>query len=185
LSGLQLGPDKVFTFLLTYAVTNFAAISSGQFIGAVSPNLTVANALLGLVLSMLGIFSGFLITTHSIPDYWIWAHYVDFLRYSLEAAVANELSGLDLHCSSGEAYPIPIPIANGTAWAQKDFCLYTTGDAFLSAFDLSSGYIYPDIAILCGTLFFSYVTVIYHKFYYQILFFYIVYLFMFFLCTRF
>ena len=145
--GLQYRADKFFIFLAIYVIAQLTAISAGQMIGVVSPNLTLANALLGIVLSTFSLLSGFVLTKNQIPDWWIWGYYVNFLTYPLEAAVGNELSGLNLHCASNEYVNVYI---NGTS-LYKGYCPFTTGEQMLSSFDLNSDNIGRDIGILAGT----------------------------------
>ena len=52
--------------------------------------MDTANAALPAYVTTLLFFSGFLITWGKIPKYWIWAAYLDFLRYAWGALMINQ-----------------------------------------------------------------------------------------------
>ena len=62
-------------------------------IAALSPNMDTANAALPAYVTTLLFFSGFLIVWPQIPKYWIWAAYLDFLRYAWGSLMINHYQG--------------------------------------------------------------------------------------------
>ncbi|GAX75653.1 hypothetical protein CEUSTIGMA_g3097.t1 [Chlamydomonas eustigma] len=82
-------------FWFIYYVTLSNGIVLAYFIASFSPNLDVANALLPTYVVTLLFFAGFLIKLNQIPNYWNWYSYLDFIRYSFTALMANQFSGGD------------------------------------------------------------------------------------------
>lgn len=93
LVGFQAKPDKFFIFLLIILLSLLLNQSFMALIAAFSPTLVVALTIMSVSLSGFALFAGFLIKRQNIPDYWIWAHYIDFTTYPLEAFIVNEFSG--------------------------------------------------------------------------------------------
>eukprot|EP01087_Luapelamoeba_hula_P008964 TRINITY_DN2282_c0_g1_i1.p1 TRINITY_DN2282_c0_g1~~TRINITY_DN2282_c0_g1_i1.p1 ORF type:complete len:1497 (-),score=261.71 TRINITY_DN2282_c0_g1_i1:27-4118(-) len=145
IAGLQYEASKFFIFYGIFILFNLTSLSITQMVAVVSPNIVAANALISVVLSLCGLFAGFLITRTSIPPYWIWAYYINPFTYALEAVVVNEMTGLDLHCSRSEQ--VPVNTGNGT----KPYCPITSGSAFLSQFDMVEN-IGRDVGIEAGIL---------------------------------
>lgn len=132
LAGLRLDAGSFFYLVMLAFLSTILSVSFAQLCAIVSPNQGVAIGLLTLVLQISMIFAGFFIRRGQVPDYWIWAPWVSFMAYPLEAALVNELRGQEFYCSDGEA--VSIQVGEYT----KDFCPITTGDAFLEFLDLDN-----------------------------------------------
>jgi len=146
LVGFQQQPDKFFLFLLIMLLSLLLNQSFLALIGAVSPSLVIALTAMSLSLSGFALFSGFLIKRQNIPDYWIWAHYLDFTTYPLEAFLVNEFTGgIKIHCGPTEFLKIPL-----NAGGFYQYCPITSGDSFLAAFDYSADDLWRNIGIMFG-----------------------------------
>jgi len=146
LGGLQREPAKFFFFVFAFLCVYLVAFGYVQLIAIITPSIGAANALLGTSLPVMLLFAGFLISKNNIPDYWIWAHYLSFLSYIIEALLVNELNDLTFHCRPSEFVQVPI---NGTGLF-KDYCRYTSGQDILEQFDLEEHMMWWDVLILVG-----------------------------------
>jgi len=114
-----------------------------------SPNNEVAQAFVGVCMTIFALFAGFLITKNNIPDYWIWIFYISFMHYPLEAILINEMKGQTYDCPNNKG-AVPIPIVGENA--VKLFCPITSGDEFLQSFDIDTNNKYPDMAVTLGMI---------------------------------
>ena len=69
------------------------AAALGYFIGAVAPNMDVANAALPAYVTVLLFFVGLLLRNQDQPVYWRWFSYLDFLKYAWGAQMINQFEG--------------------------------------------------------------------------------------------
>jgi len=153
LVGFRAEPDVFFIFLLVLLLTLLLNQSYIAFLAAISPNLIVAMTIMALSLSLFSLFSGFLIPRGSIPNYWIWANYLDLSTYGLEALIINEFKGLALHCSGNEFVDV---VANNKT---IEICPITSGEQFLSTFDYQDKNLWRNVGIMAGLyIFFVIVT---------------------------
>lgn len=79
-----------FPVWIVFLVTQLVGVVLAYLVAAISPNMDTANAALPAYVTTLLFFSGFLITWDKIPEYWIWAAYLDFLRYAWGALMINQ-----------------------------------------------------------------------------------------------
>ena len=70
-----------------------APAALGYFIGAVAPNMDVANAALPAYVTVLLFFVGLLLRNQDQPVYWRWFSYLDFLKYAWGAQMINQFEG--------------------------------------------------------------------------------------------
>lgn len=65
------------------------------FVAAASPNMDVANAVLPIYVTTLLFFGGFLQDFETMPQWWKWFSYIDFVRYSWGALMMNQFAAKD------------------------------------------------------------------------------------------
>jgi hypothetical protein len=80
-------------FWLVYILQLYIGIALAYFIAAASPNMETANALLPTYVTFCLFFGGFILDFRSMPAYWKWFSYLDFIRYSWGALMVNQFSG--------------------------------------------------------------------------------------------
>eukprot|EP00246_Nothoceros_aenigmaticus_P014386 TRINITY_DN5430_c0_g1_i1.p1 TRINITY_DN5430_c0_g1~~TRINITY_DN5430_c0_g1_i1.p1 ORF type:complete len:704 (+),score=97.37 TRINITY_DN5430_c0_g1_i1:271-2382(+) len=90
--GLVKDASAFFIVVLTLSLTLVTANAFVAVAGALLPSFLVANALSTAVFAFMFLFSGFFIPRSSIPDYWIWMHYLSLFKYPLEILLYNEYS---------------------------------------------------------------------------------------------
>eukprot|EP00878_Enallax_costatus_P007470 GHUV01007823.1.p1 GENE.GHUV01007823.1~~GHUV01007823.1.p1 ORF type:complete len:559 (+),score=173.47 GHUV01007823.1:992-2668(+) len=109
LMGLNPAPMQFFVFLLVLIGFSAAvgALALGFASSLDSPGKTILVMNLVLLLGVL--FGGFLANKGSIPVWLRWISYLSIFRYSWEALVINELSGIDLFLSApGVSLSLPV-----------------------------------------------------------------------------
>ncbi|KAG2493535.1 hypothetical protein HYH03_008349 [Edaphochlamys debaryana] len=90
--GIQLQGQWVVFWLLFY-LTLSNGIILAYFVAAICPNLDVANAVLPTYIVSCLFFGGFLFRFSTIPAWWEWYSYIDFLRYAWSALMVNQFEG--------------------------------------------------------------------------------------------
>ncbi|CAL8464553.1 g4088 [Coccomyxa elongata] len=90
--GVRLQGEWVL-FWLVYLVTLSCGIVLAYTVAACAPNMDVANAALPAYVVTLLFFAGFLLRSDSMPRYWFWYQYLDFIRYGWHAQMGNQFEG--------------------------------------------------------------------------------------------
>jgi ABC-type multidrug transport system permease subunit len=75
-------------FWLVYAQCLGIGIVLAYWIAAASPNMDAANALLPAYVTVQLFFAGFILDFRTMPGYWKWYSYLDFMRYAWGALSA-------------------------------------------------------------------------------------------------
>ncbi|KAL7087562.1 hypothetical protein ACP275_13G074900 [Erythranthe tilingii] len=93
LVGLRpdLGGFLYFT-LVVWAVV-LMSNSFTAFCGAVVPNYIMGTSVTAGLMGGFFLFSGYFIAKESIPDYWMFMHYLSLFKYPFESLVINEYGG--------------------------------------------------------------------------------------------
>jgi ABC-type multidrug transport system ATPase subunit/ABC-type multidrug transport system permease subunit len=99
---LQEAADKFVVFFLAAACVGNVAASMFLAIGAVTPNMRIAQLIAPIVLVLFLLYSGFYLNINSIPVYFSWLSRVSFFRYAYEVMVSNEFSGLEFTCAGNQ-----------------------------------------------------------------------------------
>jgi hypothetical protein len=80
-------------FWLVYAQCLAIGIVVAYWIAAASPNMDAANALLPAYITVQLFFAGFILDFRTMPGYWKWYSYLDFMRFAWGALMVNQYSG--------------------------------------------------------------------------------------------
>ncbi|CAJ1971170.1 unnamed protein product [Sphenostylis stenocarpa] len=59
---------------------------------ALVPNFIVGNSMVAGVIGSFLLFSGYFVSKHEIPSYWIFMHYISPFKYPFEGFLINEFS---------------------------------------------------------------------------------------------
>mmetsp|Transcript_12407 Transcript_12407/g.21004 ORF Transcript_12407/g.21004 Transcript_12407/m.21004 type:complete len:659 (+) Transcript_12407:234-2210(+) len=98
--GLNPQAGCFFIFFVIVMLVSMVASSYTSFVGTLTGNAKVAQAVSPIFIVIMLIFGGFFINTNSIPVYFIWLQYLSFFKYSYEAAIVNEFTGLTFTCDA-------------------------------------------------------------------------------------
>ncbi|KAK9472159.1 ABC-2 type transporter-domain-containing protein [Dipodascopsis tothii] len=109
ISNLNRTPGQFFYFLLFTVVCGLTFASFFQMIAALTKTIEVANAVAGIGLLILAIYTGYVIPRPSMHPWFRWLSWVNPVSYSFEALMANEFHGRHMECTSslvpqGSAY---------------------------------------------------------------------------------
>ncbi|POR36723.1 Uncharacterized protein TPAR_03074 [Tolypocladium paradoxum] len=159
-SGLPLGGEAayIFLFLLTYEIFQ---ILLGLFMMAMSPDLGAAGNVLVFIICTCNFFNGVNVPYQQIQVFWrYWLYYLSPFTYLLGGMVEAVTASVPVSCSAPDLTTFTAP-PNQTCsdyvakWAlassaqllnpdasgpsQCQLCRWTTGDQFLSQFNLGDG----------------------------------------------
>ena len=104
--GFQLEVDKIAFFLFAICVLSIIGDALCKAISALVPTFSIANAIASIALTFFMLFSGFFLPASSLPLIWEWAPYISLFKYSFDALMINEFTGLDLTCAPNS---LPVP----------------------------------------------------------------------------
>ncbi|XP_057976949.1 ABC transporter G family member 5 [Malania oleifera] len=93
LVGLNRSYAAFMHFLLLIWLILYTANSIVVCFSALVPNFIVGNSVISGVMGSYFLFSGYFISKHGIPRYWIFMHYISLFKYPFEGFLVNEFSG--------------------------------------------------------------------------------------------
>ncbi|TMW67516.1 hypothetical protein Poli38472_011136 [Pythium oligandrum] len=79
-----------FLFELLFFLVSLTFAAWFFFLSAVSPNLHVAKPLSLVTLMLFVLFAGFIMSRKTIPDYFIWAYWLNPIAWSMRALAVNQ-----------------------------------------------------------------------------------------------
>ncbi|XVF17003.1 hypothetical protein REPUB_Repub10bG0079500 [Reevesia pubescens] len=79
-------------FLLLIWLILYTANSVVVCFSALVPNFIVGNSVISGVMGSFFLFSGYFISKHGIPNYWVFMHYISLFKYPFEGFLINEFS---------------------------------------------------------------------------------------------
>ncbi|XP_004503928.1 ABC transporter G family member 5-like [Cicer arietinum] len=92
LVGLNRNFTAFLHFLLLIWLVLYTANSVVVCFSALVPNFIVGNSVIAGVIGSFFLFSGYFISNHEIPSYWIFMHYISLFKYPFEGFLINEFS---------------------------------------------------------------------------------------------
>lgn len=93
LVGLNPNFTAYLHFLLLIWLILYTANSVVVCFSALVPNFIIGNSVISAVMGSFFLFSGYFVTKHGIPNYWIFMHYISLFKYPFEGFLINEFSG--------------------------------------------------------------------------------------------
>ncbi|KAE9022730.1 ABC transporter G family member 37 [Phytophthora rubi] len=92
MSGLTRTFEKYIVFYLVLLCFQHAISAYMTMLSALSPSITVGQALASISVSFFLLFSGNIILADLIPDYWIWMYWFSPISWALRANMLSEFS---------------------------------------------------------------------------------------------
>ncbi|XP_020225693.1 ABC transporter G family member 5 [Cajanus cajan] len=92
LIGLNRNFMAFWYFLMLIWIILYIANSVVVCFSALVPNFIVGNSMIAGVIGSFLLFSGYFISKHEIPKYWIFMHYISPFKYPFEGFLINEFS---------------------------------------------------------------------------------------------
>ncbi|KAI5360268.1 putative ABC transporter-like, ATP-binding domain, AAA+ ATPase domain, CDR ABC transporter [Septoria linicola] len=156
LSGLRPQPGQFFLyFLITYMAT-FTMAALFRTIAALSSTVSQAMTYCSVLLLAVGAYTGFIIPTQYMGDWFAWIRWINPVFYAFEILVANEYHGRDFDCATfvpsyanmtGDTF---VCSTQGAVAGQ----LQVQGDAFIdAAFGYTYDHVWRNFGILIAFLF--------------------------------
>lgn len=93
LVGLNRSFEAYLYFLMLIWLILYMANSVVVCFSALVPNFIVGNSVISGVMGSFFLFSGYFISKHGMPPYWMFMHYVSLFKYPFEGLLINEFSG--------------------------------------------------------------------------------------------
>ncbi|KAF3949978.1 hypothetical protein CMV_024213 [Castanea mollissima] len=85
-------------FVLVIWVIVLMANSFVLFLSSLAPNYIAGTSLVTILLAAFFLFSGYFISSDSMPKYWLFMHFLSMYKYALDALLINEYSCLVSTC---------------------------------------------------------------------------------------
>jgi ATP-binding cassette subfamily G (WHITE) protein 2 (SNQ2) len=156
LAGLRVEAGQFFFFLLTLILTTVAISSLFLMIAALTKSAAVANAIAGVGILLLAVYTGYMVPTPSMHPWFRWINWLNPLAYGFESLMASEFHGSEMPCNrlvpSGPGYE-NVTLANricafpGALPDQPD----VLGDNYIwDAFRYSWSHAWRNIGIIIG-----------------------------------
>jgi len=108
--GLSADAGDFFRFISALWAISFTAASFGLAISSVAKSAQVAVAISTVLMIFFMVFGGYFIAADNIPDYYIWIHYLSYVKYGFTILLLSQVSKDDV-------YPCK----------QNSFCEFGTG----------------------------------------------------------
>ncbi|XP_068328405.1 ABC transporter G family member 4-like [Pyrus communis] len=126
-------------FVLVIWIILLMANSFVLFLSSLAPNYIAGTSLVTILLGGFFLFSGYFISQHNMPKYWLFMHFFSMYKYALDALLINEYGCLVSKC---------------LIWYQESksdskVCMVTGGDV-LQKRGLHEGQRWTNIHILLG-----------------------------------
>ncbi|KAF2210009.1 hypothetical protein CERZMDRAFT_100060 [Cercospora zeae-maydis SCOH1-5] len=100
LSGLRAEPGNFFLyFLITYMAT-FIMAALFRSIAALSSTVSQAMTFCGVLLLASGVYTGFILPTQYMRDWFSWIRWINPVFYGFEILVSNEFHGREYDCAA-------------------------------------------------------------------------------------
>eukprot|EP00741_Cyanophora_paradoxa_P025295 tig00000361_g24414.t1 len=141
------GGQRFGIFLAGMFLTRIMSDGAMKIVTSVFRDVRSGSTFGPAVLSVLFLFNGFLVPRDNIPRPWIWMHYLDFMKYPIEALAINEMHDLKYDLPVPGSMPVPPPPA-GVAPVMPEW----TGQLSLKQFQLETDreWIWRDLVICVG-----------------------------------
>jgi ATP-binding cassette subfamily G (WHITE) protein 2 (SNQ2) len=108
LADLNRTAGQFFFFLLLLIVATMCLSAFFGALAALTKGAAQANAIAGVGILILSVYTGYMIPTTSMHPWFRWLNWLDPLAYTFEALMANEFHGREMPCSqlvpSGPGY---------------------------------------------------------------------------------
>ncbi|CAK4186532.1 unnamed protein product [Aphanomyces euteiches] len=114
------------TFMFVLLLVSFVFSAWFFLVGCLSPDLNVAQAVAILSLMVFVMFNGFVIVERDIPDYFVWAYWINPVAWMMRGLMINQYS----------TAPFQVDVYKGVPY--KDVYNMTMGDAMLKSFNVST-----------------------------------------------
>jgi ATP-binding cassette subfamily G (WHITE) protein 2 (PDR) len=159
LSGLRRTPENFFTFFLFVYIITLVMSSVFRTIGAAASALPQAFVIVGAILPMFIVYTGFVVPKPYMHVWFKWLTYINPVGYAFESLIGNEFHSRDFNCTPDRIVP-PYGQSNdnGFACAVRGAVpgqAFVSGDAYINAnYEYLFVHLWRNLGILLAFLFF-------------------------------
>jgi ATP-binding cassette subfamily G (WHITE) protein 2 (PDR) len=159
LSGLRKAPDNFFIFFLFVYLITLVMSSVFRTIGALTSALPQAFALVGAVLPIFIVYTGFVLPKPYMHVWFKWLTYINPVGYAFESLIANEFHNRNFNCTPDRIVP-PYGLANNNTFAcairgAAAGQTFVSGDAYIEAnYEYQFSHLWRNLGILLAYLIF-------------------------------
>ncbi|KAJ3100384.1 hypothetical protein HDU97_002259 [Phlyctochytrium planicorne] len=108
--GLGQQSEQVLCFYVSLCTFTLWAVSFGQMMASLAPNLQIASSIVPLCTSILSLFSGVTVPYNSMPLFYRnWLYWIDPYHYFIETLFVNDLHNLALSCDDRSTVRVTPP----------------------------------------------------------------------------
>ncbi|PRP78405.1 hypothetical protein PROFUN_13709, partial [Planoprotostelium fungivorum] len=144
MAGLNNEAGRYFFFLFILISISLCCAMLSRACGAALPNPVIGSLVGSSMIAIYILFSGFLVPKQKIPEPWIWAYWISFVHYGIEAMMINNFDDITLYCTTSQLVPplgsplLDVPVALG-GFGGAQVCPYSgpTGGADFVAGEFS------------------------------------------------
>ncbi|KAL8278573.1 hypothetical protein RQP46_009065 [Phenoliferia psychrophenolica] len=119
LAGLRLDAGAFFIYYLIIYTNTLATTALFRLIGSMFGAFNAASAVSGTLVSVVVMYSGYIIQTPQMHPWFSWLRWLDPIYYSLEALMSNEFETLVFDCVAGGEL---VPFGPGYVTGQNQGC---------------------------------------------------------------
>ncbi|KAF2675451.1 hypothetical protein BT63DRAFT_420639, partial [Microthyrium microscopicum] len=157
LSGLHRTAEGYFTFFLFVFIITLVMSSVFRTIGALATILPQAFAMVGVILPLFIVYTGFVIPKPYMHPWFKWLTYINPVGYAFESMITNEFHDRDFNCSSERVVPpYAKQMGGGFACAMRGAVenqAFVSGDAYVQAnYEYYYSHIWRNLGILVAFL---------------------------------
>lgn len=159
LAGLRTRPAQFFIFFLFVYVATITMSCIFRAVGAATRAQPQAFAIVGVVLPLLVIYTGFVIPQPSQHPWFKWITYINPVQYTFESLIANEFHDRNFTCAARNIVPpygpmMDTPYACAVRGAEPNQP-FVYGDSYIAeSYDYHHSHLWRNFGILVGYLVF-------------------------------
>lgn len=159
LAGLRTKPSQFFIFFLFVYTATITMSCIFRTVGSATRALPQAFAIVGIVLPLLVIYTGFIIPQPSQHPWFKWITYINPIGYTFEALIANEFHNRTFDCAAKYVVPPYGPLFNYSyacaVRGAKANEPYVLGDSYIAkSYDYHHNHLWRNYGILVAYLVF-------------------------------
>lgn len=159
LAGLWRTPAHFFIFFLFCYIITLVMSAVFRTIGATTKAIPQAFVVVGIILPLFVIYTGFVIPKPSMHVWFKWLTYINPVGYAFESLIANEFHDRNFTCTKTRTVPPYAQLYNGSSVCSIRGSLenqpFISGDAYISSnYEYYYNHIWRNLGILFGFLVF-------------------------------
>lgn len=163
LAGLRKAPSNFFIFYLFCYVISVVMALLFRTIGASTSTLAEAFVVVGVVLPLITVYTGFVIPMPSMHVWFKWLTYINPISYGFESLIVNEFHNRNFTCTIPSIVPPYAAVVNGSFVCSIRGSVedepYVSGDAYVYFnYDYQYSHLWRNLGISFAFLIFFLVT---------------------------